>query len=261
LPQVALTTLPTPTQIPYATANPQANQTHNTTSNYYNLLAEDDDYAILDSGASDNYGKETAPSEKKTAKHDQISVTVPNGATMKSSHLTVFPIPNLPTKAKEGYIIPGLNKNLISVTKLCDHGCKVLFSSNECIVMHNNVEVIRGERSKSNGLWYIPLTKVHGAHNITIVDDTKANLHEGNSAFHTSTMAETITFLHQCLFSPTIDTLCKAIDNDQLIGFPRITSALVRKYLPESTATAKGHMNRTRKGIRSTTRQKNQQRN
>ena len=59
--------------------------------------------------------------------------------------------------------------------------------------------------------------------------------------------------MHQCLFSPTIDTLCKAIDNDQLIGFPHLTSALVRKYLPESTATAKGHMKRLRQHTRSTT--------
>jgi hypothetical protein len=57
------------------------------------------------------------------------------------------------------------------------------------------------------------------------------------------------------MFSPTIDTFCKAIDNDQLIGFPPITSSQVREYLPESTATAKGHMNRLRKGTRSTTKQ------
>ena len=69
-------------------------------------------------------------------------------------------------------------------------------------------------------------------------------------------MEETIKFLHQCLFSPTLDTLCKAIDNGHLIGFPHITSKLVRKYLPDSTATAKGHLNRTRKGLRSTTRSK-----
>jgi hypothetical protein len=50
-----------------------------------------------------------------------------------------------------------------------------------------------------------------------------------------------------------VDTLCKAIDNGQLIGFPNITARMVRKYLPESTATAKGHLNRTRKGLRSTT--------
>jgi hypothetical protein len=66
-------------------------------------------------------------------------------------------------------------------------------------------------------------------------------------------MAETLKFMHQCLFSPTVDTLCKAIDNNQLIGFPHLTSALVRKYLPESEATTKGHMNRTRRGLRSTT--------
>jgi hypothetical protein len=58
------------------------------------------------------------------------------------------------------------------------------------------------------------------------------------------------------MFSPTIETLGKAIDSNQLIGFPTITSALVQKYLPESTAMAKGHMNRTRKGFRSTTKRK-----
>jgi hypothetical protein len=57
------------------------------------------------------------------------------------------------------------------------------------------------------------------------------------------------------MFSPTVNPLCKAIDNNQLIGFPTITSAQVRKYLPPLTATAKGHMNRTRKGLRSTTKE------
>ena len=47
--------------------------------------------------------------------------------------------------------------------------------------------------------------------------------------------------------------MCKAIDNNQLIGFPHLTSKLVRKYLPDSTATAKGHKNRTKCGLRSTT--------
>jgi hypothetical protein len=74
-------------------------------------------------------------------------------------------------------------------------------------------------------------------------------------------MAETIQFIHQCLFSPRVDTLCKAIDNNQLIGFPPITSSQVRKYLPESTATAKGHMNQLRKGTRSTTKQHNNDKN
>ena len=66
-------------------------------------------------------------------------------------------------------------------------------------------------------------------------------------------MPETITFIHQCIFLPTMDTIYKATNNNKLIRFPHLTSKLVRKYLPDSTATAKGHMNRTKRGLRSTT--------
>ena len=66
-------------------------------------------------------------------------------------------------------------------------------------------------------------------------------------------MPETIKFIHQCFFLPTVDKLCKAIENNQLIGLSNLTPKLVQKYLPDSTATAKGHMNRTKRGIRSTT--------
>lgn len=53
-------------------------------------------------------------------------------------------------------------------------------------------------------------------------------------------------------FSPMLDTLCKAIDNDQLIGFPTLTAERVSKYLPASTASLKGHLNCNCQGIRST---------
>eukprot|EP00804_Cyclotella_cryptica_P028568 CCRYP_015819-RA/>CCRYP_015819-RA protein AED:0.41 eAED:0.38 QI:0/0/0/1/0/0/4/0/399 len=70
---------------------------------------------------------------------------------------------------------------------------------------------------------------------------------------NTTTLAKTIQYIHQCLFSPIVDTFCKVINNDQLIGFPHITSAQVHKYLPESTATVKGHLRRVQKHTRSTT--------
>eukprot|EP00804_Cyclotella_cryptica_P013964 CCRYP_002495-RA/>CCRYP_002495-RA protein AED:0.17 eAED:0.08 QI:0/0/0/1/1/1/3/0/1003 len=112
-----------------------------------------------------------------------------------------------------------------------------------------------GHKNKHNGLWYIPIKQAIHDTPYTIFPDTTTQ--HINSVYHTSTLAETIQFIHQCLFSPTIDTLCKALDNDQLIGFPPITSSQVRKYLPESTATAKGHLRRTRKHTRSSTRTRN----
>jgi hypothetical protein len=150
------------------------------------------------------------------------------------------------------------NHSLISVTKLCRAGCKVLFSADECVVIHNGIEVLRGQLHPKNGLWYLPINQKQTDTTFVIHNDSKStqNIHQANSVYHTSTLAETIQFIHQCLFSPSIDTFCKAIDNNQLIGFPPITSNQVRKYLPESTATAKGHMNRLRKGTRSTTKQR-----
>eukprot|EP00804_Cyclotella_cryptica_P005234 CCRYP_018888-RA/>CCRYP_018888-RA protein AED:0.48 eAED:0.41 QI:0/-1/0/1/-1/1/1/0/217 len=109
-----------------------------------------------------------------------------------------------------------------------------------------------GRKNKHNGLWYIPLQQSLQDTPFTIYNNTTLS-HLGNSVYHTTTLAETIQYIHQCLFSPTVHTFCQAIDNDQLIGFPPITSTQVRKYLPESTATAKGHLRRVKKHTRSTT--------
>eukprot|EP00804_Cyclotella_cryptica_P024310 CCRYP_020870-RA/>CCRYP_020870-RA protein AED:0.35 eAED:0.35 QI:0/-1/0/1/-1/1/1/0/397 len=164
----------------------------------------------------------------------------------------------LPKTAKQRYVIPGMkNHSLISVTKMCDAGCKVIFSHNECNIVHNGTIIMQGHNNKQNGLWYIPI-KQSITHTPFCIyhDNIQPDHHTSNSVYHTTTLAETIQYIHQCLFSPTVDTFCKAINNDQLIRFPPITAAQVRRYLPESTATAKGHLRRVRKHTRSTTKQR-----
>lgn len=46
------------------------------------------------------------------------------------------------------------------------------------------------------------------------------------------------------------------MDNDQFVSWPGLTSEAVRKYLPESIATVKGHMARPQQFIQSSTRPK-----
>jgi hypothetical protein len=58
--------------------------------------------------------------------------------------------------------------------------------------------------------------------------------------------------LHQCAFSPPPSTWIKAINNNQFASWPGLTAEAVRKYLPDSTATAKGHLRKTPAGVRST---------
>lgn len=61
-----------------------------------------------------------------------------------------------------------------------------------------------------------------------------------------------VKYMHQTFFSPTIATLLKAINNGQMEGIPFMKPAMIRKHLPPSPATSKGHMKRPRAGIRST---------
>ena len=64
--------------------------------------------------------------------------------------------------------------------------------------------------------------------------------------------AELALFYHQCLGSPAITTLLKAIKNKQLESFPGLTYELISRHLPQTTADVKGRMSRIRQGVQST---------
>ena len=225
----SLTYLPIPTLTPGRTG---AHHHAATISNKTNVT-NTNNFAIVDSGASDNYFTPTANVKAKTTLHQPIQVTLPDQSTLRSSHACELDLP-LPKTAKQGYVIPGMkNHSLISVTKLCDAGCKVVFSHDECNIVHNDTIVMQGHKNKQNVLWYIPIkqTIAHTPFHI-YNDNIQPDHHTSNSIYHTTTLAETTQYIHQCLFSPTVETFCKAINNDQLIGFPPITAAQVRRYLP-----------------------------
>ena len=95
---------------------------------------------------------------------------------------------------------------------------------------------MKGKRDP-NKLWH--LDNLHPSHSL-------------NAAIHQPTVAERIRFFHASLFSPTLDTLCKAINAGFLQSFPCFTSKQIRKHPPVSEATIKGHLNAKRQNTRST---------
>jgi hypothetical protein len=78
------------------------------------------------------------------------------------------------THANSGYVIPGMkNHSLISITKLCRAGCKVLFSPDERVVIHKGVEILRGRLHPKNGLWYLPINQKQTDTTFVIHNDSK----------------------------------------------------------------------------------------
>ena len=94
-------------------------------------------------------------------------------------------------------------------------------------------------------IWLVPL---HQQKQLRLVN----NNNHPSSTQQTKNQEQLIQYLHQCLFSPTKSTLIKAVKNNQLLGFPGLTTQAITKYFPESTATIKGHLHRQRKNLQST---------
>ena len=198
-----------------------------------------------------------------------LTVTIPDGSRVQSTHDCKLAIPELPEKAQIGHIVPGLaSHSLVSVIKLCNAGCEVTFTKIECTVKYRGRVVLTGYKCQRIGLWMIPLTP-NSMETSNPTDHTAQHMwhhqyaqrYAANPSFYqdfaanlipTSNKEELVRYYHQCLCSPPKSTMLKALRKGWLKTFPGLTYELVSKYLPDSSATDKGHLIRTRKGARST---------
>jgi hypothetical protein len=90
--------------------------------------------------------------------------------------------------------------------------------------------------------------KVMDAESITQPAATAHSLHNCDNT------QQLTRFYHACLFSPVKSTLIKAIDRGYFKGFPGLTSKRVQWHITINDATKKGHLDQTRQGQRSTSR-------
>lgn len=225
------------------------------------LVPEDE--GILDSGASDHFILTNAPKTNvKTATHP-IKVTQPDGTTNLSTHTCDLDLPELPIHARtNSHIIPGFaNASLLSVRRLVDAGCRVIFDMHEARIWYKGRCIMSARRHPKTGLWVLPLankpTQVQPTLPFELLSTTSTERTNAvaHNAYTMRTKQQAMKYIHQCLFSPPIPTLLRAIENKQLQSFPHLSNTKdVRRHLPDAPATAKGHMKKPRKGIRSTRR-------
>ena len=220
------------------------------------------DWAILDSGATSHFLATTAPITNITPASKPLTVKLPDGACVSSTHTCKLTLPQVPTRAREGHIIPWLaSYSLLSVVKLCNAGREVTFTKIGCQVKQLGRIVLRGSKCTGTGLWMIKLTNtarvtpyISNPHQIqtanTLFQPTTE--HIITNVIPTSSKPILAMYHHQTLGSPPVPTIVKAWRNNQLNKFPGLESTLILCHLPPSRATAKGHMIRPRSGIQST---------
>jgi hypothetical protein len=113
------------------------------------------DTSLVESGCTGNFLLSNAPCLNKTLTANPLTVILPNGQTIKSTHTAPLDIPHLNNSAKAAHIFPAMeNNSLLSVVQLCDEGYVVLFSINEVEILDEKQKIImKGNRDCATELW------------------------------------------------------------------------------------------------------------
>ena len=212
--------------------------------------------AKLDSGASANYFRfqDAMHCLDDIHEDDGPSAITPTLETIKATKAGSLPLAqkNLSDDARKAHIFSKLGSaSLISVANMCDDGCQVLFDRNHAYITKNKKLLITADRNWQDKLWDIKIPRLSPSLRINHMN--RQQQHNKMSIIirkHQSklTLAK---YHHHTLFGPTEATLRTAIRNKHLITWPGLTQELLTKGLPQSEATAKGHMKQQRQNLQS----------
>ena len=195
---------------------------------------------------------------------------LPDGDQVHSTHIYDLDMPQLAKSSRVCHIIPDLaSYSLISVVKLCEAGCKVLFTNwgIGVEVRYRGRLILTRSKLKRTGLWMVPLSSSPSTATSSIMKQESLNicspqyppyeLYAGNLC-ETSSKTELAMYHHQSLGSPSKSTLLQSIRRHPYLysTFPGLNYELTSKHLPTSEATEKLHMIQRRQGINSTSNNK-----
>jgi hypothetical protein len=201
----------------------------------------------VDSGCTGHFILANAPCLNKIKSRTPLTVRLPNGATMESSHTADLDIPELNAAASKAHVFHGMeNHSLLSVGQLCDEGYIVTFKQNTVTICNSgNSQILSGPRDVNTGLWCINLKQT----NNHIPEPIANNVYELRST------GALVHYLHKALFIPTKSAMLQAVKDGHLITWPGLTEDAINKHLKLTPATAMGHMNQRRQNIRSTSKE------
>jgi hypothetical protein len=112
------------------------------TPQYLNLITIATFQAIVDTGATSIFIMKGTPIKNIWPATKQLTINLPDGSQVKSTHLCNITIPGLPI-VLTGHIVPRLLiPSLIGIRVLWEAGCKVVFTKNFCNVIYNNKVIL-----------------------------------------------------------------------------------------------------------------------
>ena len=192
-------------------------------------------FACCDTGSSNVLVRQSDASRTILTPHlDQITVSLPNGNTIRSTSSGHLHFHNLPHSIP-AYIFPDdiLHTSLLSVSEFCNVGCDATFTATSFYLTYKDMPVLQGTKPPENKLWSVDIP-TSAAHDSTSTPVCNAS--------HLSTDTSFVSFVHASLGSPVLSTFLNAIRLGYLATWPRLTTTVVLAHPLNTIATAKGHL-------------------
>eukprot|EP00804_Cyclotella_cryptica_P006123 CCRYP_010735-RA/>CCRYP_010735-RA protein AED:0.28 eAED:0.28 QI:0/0/0/1/1/1/2/0/432 len=188
-------------------------------------------------------------------------VDVANGSTSIGAHVTRLPFPTHSPQATQADSFNDFPHSLMSVGKTSDDKTVSIFmrdgvtvhAEQDVLITCQETPILIGVRN-THGRHRIPLVQTHGQwqpHHHPI-KCAKAALQNANNVYDLPSTKQAIKWLHATCGYPVKSTWIKVIKAGNFHGWPLLTAANVLNYYPETIKTPKGHLNQTRKNVRST---------
>jgi hypothetical protein len=198
----------------------------------------------VDYGCTGHFLLVNAPCLNKVKSGTPLTVRLPNGATMESSHTAELDIPELNAAESKAHVFPGMaNHSLLSVGQLCIEGYIVTFKQAEVTICDSgNSQILSGPQDLNTVLWRINLKQTNNHKTEPIA----------NNVYELRNTGALVHYLHKALFSPMKSAMLQAVKDGHLITWPGLTEDAINTHLKLTPATAMGHMSQRRQNIRST---------
>lgn len=219
-------------------------------------------YAAFDTGADNNFVSEQHRSELGLPDLGKSSklVRVANGGIEHGKVRTQLPFEGLSEQARRADSFDTFHTTLISGQRVVDDGNKVIlddkgvkvYKSEDVLILVRGKPIMVGKRDE-RGRFQIPLMQVRGQWQPRVPSKRERHtLEQANSVYDLPSTEQAIKWMHAVCGYPVKSTWLKAIKAGNFHGWPLLTARNVKKYYPETDETAKGHLNQTRKNVRST---------
>jgi len=215
-----------------------------------------------DSGADGHYmsEKDRKRLQLPILKQSTKRVGVANGDVVQGKYKTTLPLPQLSTTATTADSFNTWPSSLVSVGKIADDNTVSIFDKDgvsvfkeeDVLIKCNGDPLFVGKRDE-RGRYRIPLIQKRGQWQPRHPSKkAKKALEQANSVYDLPSTEQAIKWMHAVCGYPVKSTWLKAIKAGNFIGWPMLTEKNVNKYYPETVETPKGHLNQSRKNVRST---------